>query len=150
MLMQEAELLRLKTQGYTRAEIAKELGIDTATVHRMWERSFAEFITDHRKLRDEKFAEMLAGHENMIRVWSDKAKTEEKAAIIVLRARREISRMCSHGNTAVIEHQGAGGGPIVTVNATPQDAAALVRARFNGIEPYVAKDEDGSLPDTAH
>jgi len=131
-LEQEARLLKLKTQGYTRAEIAADMGLDRSYINVLWERSFAEFIIDHRKLRDEKFAEMLAGHEAMIRSWVVLAETDEKAAAIVLRARREISRMCGHGNNAIIELSGVGGGPITTVNATPMEAARLVREAFGG------------------
>jgi hypothetical protein len=111
----------------------------------MWERAFREYIVDHKLLRDQKFAEILAGHERMIKQWSEKAEDDEKAAIIVLRARREISRMCGHGNNHSVEHSGAGGGPIVTVNATPMEAARLVRESFGGkVLPFT-----GHMPKTS-
>lgn len=130
-----ARVLELKSQGWSRADIAKELGVDPKQVARWWERAYAEYIADHRVVRDAKFAEILAGHEMMIRQWSDAAskpytKKGAAAALIVLRARREISKMCGHGNSVTVAMTGAEGGPIVTVNATPMEHARMVREQF--------------------
>lgn len=135
ILSQVQRVLELKSCGYTRSMIAREMGVNVKQVERWWERAFSEYIIDHRKLRDEKFVEILAGHEAMIRKWTPVAdeadsKLAATAASIVLRARREISTMCGHGNTVAIEHSGAGGGPIVTVNATPMEHARAVREQF--------------------
>lgn len=152
---QIAKLLRLKTEGYTRYEIAEQLGVDTATVHRLWERTFEDFIGDKNALFDTKLAEIMAGHERMIRVWSKKAETNSAAAHIVLRARREISRMCGHGNANFIV-ENTGSGPVITVNATPMEAARLVRESFGTkvkalppIEVPPPKDE-GTSGDSTH
>jgi hypothetical protein len=126
---QGAKLLRLKSEGYTRGEIAQALGVDTATVHRLWEKVYEDFIGDKNALFDTKLAEIMAGHERMIQKWSKKAETNAAAAHIVLRARREISRMCGHGNANFIV-ENAGSGPVITVNASPMEAARLVRESF--------------------
>ena len=132
-LRQEAEVFRLKTSGYTKVAIAKSMGIDARTVARIWERAFQEFIIDHRKLREEKFAEVLAGHERMIAAWIDAAESgDPKAADIVTKARAAISKMCGHGNNHQIEHSGLPATTITTVNATPMEAARLVREAFGG------------------
>lgn len=149
---QIAKLLRLKTQGYRRFEIAQMLGVDLSTVNKLWERAYEDFIGDKNALFDTKLAEIMAGHEYMIQQWSKKAETNTAAAHIVLRARREISRMCGHGNANFIV-ENSGSGPVITVNASPMEAARLVRESFGSkvkaLSPPIdvqatVEDNDGS------
>ncbi len=150
LALQESKLLRMKYEGATEAQIGKALDLDVSSVRRIWQGALAEWNGDHRKLVSKLQAEMLAAHEREIAetfVWGKKKPAA--AALVRHRARMAISRICGHGNTMQVEHTGAQGGPIMTAQATPQDAAAMIRARFNGIEPYVG-DADGSGDDTTH
>jgi DNA-binding CsgD family transcriptional regulator len=141
---QEAALLKMKVRGASETQIAASLGVDRSTVNRIWASAMTEWNGDHHRLVSKKFAEMLAAHEAEI---ADTYTWEESdpaaAALIRHRARMAISRICGHGNVSKVEHTGANGGPIMTAQATPQDAAALVRARFNGIDPYTPEESDG-------
>ena len=141
---QEATLLRMKNRGATEVQIGAELGIDPSTVRRVWQGAMAEWTGDHHRLVSKLFAEMLSAHMAEIResyVWG--VDDPGAAALVRHRARAAISRMSGHGNVSKIEHTGPQGGPILTAQALPADAAALVRAAFNGIEPYTGGDTDG-------
>lgn len=150
LLEQESKLLRMKYEGATEPQIGKALGLDISSVRRIWQGALAEWNGDHRKLVSKLQAEMLAAHEREIAETFNWGKKKPAAAALVRhRARMAISRICGHGTSIHVEHTGPQGGPIQTIQATPQDAAAMIRARFNGIEPYMG-DADGSGDDTTH
>lgn len=151
----ERTVLTLRARGATSAQIAEALGgVDEKTVRRIWYRAFDEYLGDHNKLVQQKLAEGTARMEAVFRTWLPKAlgglvqkrdadgnivevevQPDPKAAEIVVRTQLAIARMYGLGQR--FELTGANGGPIVTANATAQDAARLMRDSFGGkVAPY--------------
>jgi hypothetical protein len=157
----EAELTKrvfdMRINGVTFAMIGRELDIDHRTVLRYYDLAFADYKKSHTQRVEEFFTEGFAQLDRVKREYMPRAITrtvvekdprtgkarevkipgDPKAALIILKAQRDMSLALGTGNKHQHEHTGRDGGPIETSHIGPQEAAAKMREVFGrASKPY--------------